>query len=107
MAAAPVLIGYDVFLANAQEEDIRALALLAQGELVKTMDLVEADGYEAAGVRLYNAGLLTRMRRSLEVIGTDTWHVFDGRVAPGAINYVATAAMERVMLSRSVIPPGP
>ena len=107
MSTAPVLITYEVFLANAQEQDIRALALLAQGELVKTMDSVEADSYEAAGVRLYNAGLLTRMRRSMEVIGTDTWHVFDGRVAPVAVTYVANAAMERVKLSRSVIPPAP
>ena len=33
MSTAPVLITYEVFLANAQEQDIRALALLAQGEL--------------------------------------------------------------------------
>ena len=107
MAAAPALITYASFLANAQESDIRMLALLAQGEVVKTLDSVEGDGYQAAGLRLYNAGVLTRMRRSIEVIGTDTWHVFDGRVAPQAMVYVATAAMERVKLSRVEIPPAP
>lgn len=105
---APVLISYETFLANVQEQDLRALSLLASGETIKTTNAVEGDAYEAAGVRLYNAGCLTRLRRSLEVIGGETWHVFDGLVNPVALVYVANCAMERVMLSREVItPPAP
>ena len=101
---APVIIDYATFLANAQENDVRALTLLAGGNTIKTMDATEADSYEAIGVRLFNAGLVTRFRRSLEVQTTDQWHVFDGMVHPTALSYVAQCAMERVMLSREVIP---
>lgn len=105
--AAPAIIDYPTFLANVQEQDIRALSLMASGDLIKTMDPVEADGFEAAGVRLYNAGLVTRVRRSLETLSGETWHVFDGRVDPIAMVYVANCAMERIILSRDVIAPAP
>jgi len=101
---APTLIDYNTFLANAQQNDVRALGLLCNGEVVKTPDAAEADGYQAIGVRLKNAGLLTRFRRSLEVINGQDWHVFDGRVDPVAITYVAQCAMERIKLSRDPIP---
>lgn len=97
------MISYNDFLANAQESDVRALGLLANGEVVKTNDAAEAETYQAIGTRLYNAGLLTRFRRSLEVLSGNTWHVFDGRVDPVAINYIATCAMERIKLSRDPI----
>ena len=89
---APTIISYAVFLANAQPGDVRALALLSDGSVIKTMDPVEADTYEAIGVRLYNAGVVTRFRRAIETIGGETWHVFDGRVAPQAMVYIADAA---------------
>lgn len=101
---APTLISYETFLANAQETDIRALALLAAGDTIKTMNATEAGTYQAIGQRLYDAGCLTRFRRSLEVLNGETWHVFDGRVNPPALVYVAQCAMERVTLSREVIP---
>jgi hypothetical protein len=101
---APVLIDYPTFLANVQENDVRALALLAGGNTIKTMSSTEGDTYEAIGVRLFNAGLVTRFRRSMEVQTSDVWHVFDGIVHPAALNYIAQCAMERVKLSRAVIP---
>lgn len=104
------MISYEDFLANAQEADVRALALLCNGEVVRTNNAQEAEGYQAMGVRLFDAGLLSRFRRSLEVINNQPWHVFDGQVHPVAITYIATAAMERVVLSRDPIiqqPPPP
>lgn len=89
---APTIITYEVFLANAQPDDVRALALLADGSVIKTMNAAEADTYEAIGVRLYNAGVVSRFRRSIETISGETWHVFDGRVVPQALVYVADAA---------------
>lgn len=100
----PTPIDYAVFLANAEEADIRALAYLASGDTIKTTDLIEASGFQAQGDRLFNAGMLTRFRRSIEVIGDAVYHVFDGRVSPTALNHVAQSAMERVKLSRDVIP---
>lgn len=105
MAAAPTIISYSVFLQNVTQADLQALATLANGEPIKTLDPVEADAYEAAGLRLKNAGLLTRIRRSLEVIGGEDWHVFDGRLDPTAHGYVAKCAGERVQLSREPLPP--
>lgn len=100
---APTLITYDVFIANVQEADLRALTTLSTGDTIKTMDPAEADAYQVQGIRLYDAGLLTRFRRSIEVIGGETWQVFDGRLHPQAIPYVAQCAMERVMLSRNPV----
>lgn len=100
----PTLIDYPTFLANAQEADLRALSLLSAGELIKTQDAAEADVFEAQGVRLWDAGCLSRFRRSIEDIGGDTWHVFDARVRTGAMIYVADCAKERVMLSREPLP---
>lgn len=101
---APTPIDYVTFLANAQEADIRALAYLAAGNTINTLDAIEASAYQAQCQRLYDAGMLTRFRRSLEVLSGETWHVFDGRLSPTALNHIAQSAMERVTLSREVIP---
>lgn len=101
---APQLISYEAFLEHAQELDIRALTYLAAGEPIKEPDPAVAATYRYIGERLFNSGCLTRFRESTEVLGGETWFVFDGRVAPGALNYIALCAMERVMLSRLPIP---
>lgn len=104
MTPSPILISYDVFIANAEEDDIHGLALLANGEIIRTPDEAEAATYEARGMRLRNAGLLTRFRRSHEDDGGQVWHVFDAVVHPVAITYVARAAKERVIISRDPLP---
>lgn len=86
------MIDYATFIANAQPADARAMVLLASGDTIKTIDAAEADTYQALGLRLFNAGVVNRFRRSLEVIGGETWHVFDARVLPAALVYVADAA---------------
>lgn len=88
---APKIISYQVFLASAKPNDIRALALLADNETIATADVTEAEGYQALGVRLFNAGLVTRFRRSLEIVNGEVWHVFDGRVTRPARIYLADA----------------
>lgn len=99
------LISYNDFIANAQEADINALAILAAGTQVKTTNASEADGYQAQCQRLYDAGLLTRFARGLEMTSDGvSWHTFDGRLAPEAVPYIAQAAKERVLLSRNPIP---
>lgn len=90
--SAPTMIDYTTFIANATPDDVRALALLAGDEVIKTQDAAEADTYQALGVRLFDAGVVTRFRRSIEVIGGEVWHVFDGRVPLAARVYVADAA---------------
>jgi hypothetical protein len=102
---APVIISYEVFLANVTKDDLNALASLANGEPIKTLSAAEGDLYEAAGLRLKSAGLLLRIRRSLEVISGEDWHVFDGRLDPVAHGYVAKCASERIGFSRLPIPP--
>lgn len=101
---APAPIDYATFLANAQEADIRALAYLAAGDTISTLSVTEASTYQAQCQRLYDAGMLTRFRKSNEVIGGETWYVFDGRLSPTALNHIAQCAKERVTLSREVIP---
>lgn len=100
---APALISFADFLANANAADVRALALLAGDEVIKTQDAAEADTYQALGVRLFNAGVVTRFRRSIEVIGGDVWHVFDGRVPVAARVYVADAAKLHIDHLRSLV----
>lgn len=92
MRTAPAMIDFPTFLANATPTDVRALALMAGDEVIKTQDDAEADSYQALGVRLFDAGVITRFRRSLEVIGGEVWHVFDGRVPVAARVYVADTA---------------
>lgn len=100
------MISFEEFLQNANPDDVRALAILAGGELIKTQDAVEADTYQAIGVRLKQAGLLSRFRRSLEDIGDSEWHVFDGRVKTAALIYVADAAKFHIEYLRAATPAG-
>ena len=98
----PQPIDYATFLANAQPADVRALAYLLAGEPIRTTDPVEADAFEAQGVRLFDAGLVSRVRRSLEEGVNDTVvHVFDALLKPAAVNYVAQAALERVQAAQA------
>lgn len=101
---APAPIDYATFLANALEADINALAYLASGTVIATMDSTEAATYQAQGDRLYDAGMLTRFRSGREVRSGETWYVFDGLLSSTALNHVAQAAKERVILSRDPLP---
>lgn len=104
------IITYANFLANAQQADILALNLLAQGIVVRTQDPVEADSYEAQCERLFQPGVecLVRYQRGKERDASgNVWHTFEGRVDPVAANYVAKAASERVVLSRAELPTTP
>lgn len=104
---APTIVTYAVFLANAQPSDVRALALLSNGDVIKTMNATDADTYEAIGTRLYNAGVISRFRRSLETIGGETWHVFDARVVPQAMVYIADAAKSYIEAAQVEPEPAP
>lgn len=99
------LISYAVFLAEAQENDVRTLSLLASGERIGTTNAAEADAFFAQCQRLYDAGLLERVNRGYEDKDGVLWQTFDGRVRPEAMVYVAQCAMERLILSRAPIPP--
>lgn len=100
-----MIITYETFLAQAQPADVQALNFLAMNQSVKTQDPVEADAMQAQGQRLFDAGLLTRLTRSLDRASDGTvWHVFEGRVDPVGATYVARAASERLTLSRLPIP---
>lgn len=103
---APTLITYAEFLAVAQEMDVRSMTFLAAGEPIKTEDPDEAATYRQQLDRLWSGGVLTRARESREVIGGNVWFVFDARVLPTAMVYVADCAKERLQLSRDPIPQG-
>ncbi len=104
---APQLIPWETFIAQVQADDLDALTFLAAGEPVRTQDPVQNETYKQMGIRLYTAGLLTRFRQSVEVIGNETWYLSDGRLAPAALPYVARCAKERVILSRNPVIPTP
>lgn len=102
------IISYNDLLANALEADLFALGVLACSEVIKTTDPVQADEYQAQGLRLFSDGVecLTRFTRGVERSGGQVWHTFEGRVDPVAVSYLAQLAVDRITLSREPLAQG-
>ncbi len=94
------IISYEVFLANVTQGDLQALNTLLSGQQIATPDPVEAEAYQAAGMRLFDAEVVTRLTRSVERQDGVVWHVFEARVNPVAVGYMAQAAWLGVEASR-------
>lgn len=90
------IISYAAFRANVLAGDLQAMATLLSGQTIKTTDPVEATAYQEAGDRLYqpNVEILTKLTRSKERIAGVEWHVFEARVDPIAVGYMAQLAAE-------------
>lgn len=100
------IISYNDVLINATSDDINALNVLASGQIIKTMDVNEANAYEAQCQRLFQPGveLLIRYQRGQERDSSgNIWYTFQGVVDPVGIGYLAQLSGERIILSRAPI----
>ena len=96
---------YEEFIANVQEQDLRALVLLTNGNIIETPDNVEGDTIKAQLTRLFNYEMINKPseRYDRKTDGA-IWRQFEARIEAVALNYMAQAAMERVILSRAPLP---
>lgn len=96
---------YEAFIAGVQEADIRALAFLTNANIIESSDNVEADAIKAQLTRLFQYEMINKPTEKFDRRNDGTiWRQFEARVEPIALNYIARAAMERVILSRDPIP---
>jgi hypothetical protein len=96
---------YNDFIAGVQQADMRALALLTNGNVIQTTENTEADAIYAQLQRLFQYEMINLPKRGYNRLTDGTiWQTFEARVTPTALNYMAQAAMERIILSRAPIP---
>lgn len=101
------MISYDIFLQEANTDDVKLMNLFAMGQRISTTDAAEADLYHAAIQRLFEAQVVTRAVQGWEWKSDTLWYTFDATVDPVAAGYLATAASERLTLSRLPLPTTP
>lgn len=100
---------YNQFIGGVQEADLRALALLTNGNVIQTDNAVEAEAIFAQLNRLFDYNMISKPKRGWDKVDLDlptekVWYTFECRVTSTALNYIAQAAMERVILSRDPLP---
>lgn len=98
------MIDYATFLAQAQAEDIRVLNLLSMGQSLQFNVAADADAMFQRIARLDDAGFVLRASRIYERRDGVIWQRFEALIDPMASTYLARAASERVLLSRSPLP---
>lgn len=101
------MIDYATFLQVVQNDHLRLMMLIAHRQTIATQSGTEADAIYLILSQLYTNGLITRGERAWEKRDGLDWQVFEATAEPTAVAYLSQMCMDRIKMSRAVIPPEP
>ena len=100
----PAPISYNDFLANVNGDDLAVMTTFTVGGAINTINVEEADGVFNQCVRLYEAGMVSAVRREYAEQNSVLQQTFQGVITPVGAGYLVRLARERLVLSRDPLP---